>query len=238
MFGISNLTDAQIESIFVLARKFSHPAPVFSKNRTVFNVFDQPSTRTLTSFQIAEERLGLRHINAMTEFSSMQKGESLSETLRVLAEYDPYAIVVRSAAHADWKPNNQVRVINAGSAIDHPTQALIDVFTIGDPSGKTLGFWGDTTQSRVAKSLTELWERMGGHIRDPLNEDCEYVYVLRHMHERYGRLQYLDADQYLMHAGPVTYDEVSFGLVSYHKKSLVYDQVRNGVAVRMAVLSY
>jgi aspartate carbamoyltransferase catalytic subunit len=143
------------------------------RGKTVINLFYEPSTRTRTSFEIAGKRLSADVINISSASSSTTKGETLKDTGRNLQAMNPDLIVIRHAAAgapkilADALP---VPVINAGDgAHEHPTQALLDAFTIREKkktlAGMTVAIIGDITHSRVARSNIALLQKMGAEVR-------------------------------------------------------------------------
>ena len=143
------------------------------RGKTVINLFFEPSTRTWTSFEIAGKRLSADVINISSASSSTTKGETLKDTGRNLQAMNPDLIVIRHAAAgapkilADALP---VPVINAGDgAHEHPTQALLDAFTIREKkktlAGITVAIIGDITHSRVARSNIALLQKMGAVVR-------------------------------------------------------------------------
>lgn len=143
------------------------------RGKTVINLFYEASTRTRTSFEIAGKRLSADVINISSSTSSTTKGETLKDTGRNLQAMNPDLIVIRHAAAgapkilADALP---VPVINAGDgAHEHPTQALLDAFTIREKkktiAGLTVTIIGDITHSRVARSNIALLQKMGAAVR-------------------------------------------------------------------------
>jgi aspartate carbamoyltransferase catalytic subunit len=143
------------------------------RGKTVINLFYEASTRTRTSFEIAGKRLSADVINISSSTSSTTKGETLKDTGRNLQAMNPDLIVIRHAAAgapkilADALP---VPVINAGDgAHEHPTQALLDAFTIREKkktlAGITVAIIGDITHSRVARSNAALLKKMGAAVR-------------------------------------------------------------------------
>jgi aspartate carbamoyltransferase catalytic subunit len=143
------------------------------RGKTVINLFYEASTRTRTSFEIAGKRLSADVINISSSTSSTTKGETLKDTGRNLQAMNPDLIVIRHAAAgapkilADALP---VPVINAGDgAHEHPTQALLDAFTIREKkntiAGLTVTIIGDITHSRVARSNIALLQKMGAKVR-------------------------------------------------------------------------
>jgi aspartate carbamoyltransferase catalytic subunit len=252
------------------------------RGRTVVNLFYEASTRTSSSFELAAKRLSADVVSIRSAGSSVDKGESLKDTVQTLSAYDPAALVIRSphvgAAQlvAGWTPAS---VINAGDGKhEHPTQALLDVFTLrrrlGSLDGANIWIIGDVMHSRVARSNILAFTRMGATVTvcgpptliprdiDALGchstatlddlEQADVVYVLRmqleRMHDsfvpslREYATQYqinaarLGPDQLLMHPGPVNRGvELSADAID-SPQALIGEQVKAGVAVRMAVL--
>ena len=252
------------------------------RGRTVVNLFYEASTRTSSSFELAAKRLSADVVSIRSTGSSVEKGESLKDTVQTLSAYDPAAIVIRSphvgAAQlvAGWTP---AAVINAGDGKhEHPTQALLDVFTLRRKLGslESARIWivGDVIHSRVARSDILAFTRMGAEVTvcgpptliprqvealgceaattlDRLHE-ADVVYVLRMQRERMRdsfvpslreyaeRYQIstrrLRPGQLVMHPGPVNRGVELSGEVIDSAQALIGDQVKAGVAVRMAVL--
>jgi aspartate carbamoyltransferase catalytic subunit len=220
LISIEDLDRAGIERILELARSFAEVSgreikkvPAL-KGRTVVNLFYESSTRTSSSFELAAKRLSADVVSIRSAGSSVDKGESLKDTVQTLSAYDPAAIVIRSpwagAAQqiAAW---TEAAVINAGDGKhEHPTQALLDVFTLvqalGSLEGRNIWIVGDVLHSRVARSNILAFQRMGAsvtvcgpptliprHIKSLgcAAEDtlaglaaADVVYVLRMQHER------------------------------------------------------
>ncbi|MBV9465441.1 MAG: aspartate carbamoyltransferase catalytic subunit, partial [Solirubrobacterales bacterium] len=142
------------------------------RGRTVVNLFYESSTRTSSSFELAAKRLSADVVNVRSIGSAVDKGESLKDTVQTLSAYDPAAIVIRSpevgAAQlvAGW---TEAAVINAGDGKhEHPTQALLDVFTLRRKLGslEQANIWivGDVMHSRVARSDILAFKRMGASV--------------------------------------------------------------------------
>src|SRR5438477_1289510 len=184
------------------------------RGRTIVNLFYESSTRTSSSFELAAKRLSADVVSVRSQGSSIDKGESLKDTVQTLSAYDPAAIVIRSphagAAQlvAGWTPAS---VVNAGDGKhEHPTQALLDTFTLrrrlGRLDGTRIWIVGDVLHSRVARSNILALQRMGAHVTVcgpptliPRNiealgcdataslerlHDADVVYVLRMQQER------------------------------------------------------
>src|SRR5881409_3713372 len=142
------------------------------RGRTVVNLFYESSTRTSSSFELAAKRLSADVVSVRSAGSSVDKGESLKDTVQTLSAYDPAALVIRSphagAAQlvAGW---TTASVINAGDGKhEHPTQALLDVFTLrrrlGTLDGSRIWIVGDVLHSRVARSNILALRRMGAEV--------------------------------------------------------------------------
>jgi aspartate carbamoyltransferase catalytic subunit len=139
------------------------------RGRTIINLFYEASTRTSSSFELAAKRLSADLVTVKAQGSSVDKGESLKDTIQTLSAYDPAAIVFRSpnvgaaTLVARWTPAS---VINAGDGKhEHPTQALLDLYTLKRRAGSLEGLkiWivGDVLHSRVARSGILAFSRMG-----------------------------------------------------------------------------
>ncbi|MBE2191466.1 MAG: aspartate carbamoyltransferase catalytic subunit [Alphaproteobacteria bacterium] len=146
--------------------------PQTLNGKVILTLFTENSTRTRNSFEMAALRLGARLLNWDEKISSAKKGETFSDTLRYLNGYRPDAIVMR---HHEYNAPNYVAglvdcpVINAGDSYrEHPTQALLDAFTIRECKGKieglTVAIIGDLAHSRVANSDVSLLTKMGATI--------------------------------------------------------------------------
>ncbi|MBO1510488.1 aspartate carbamoyltransferase catalytic subunit [Metabacillus bambusae] len=189
----------------------------------VSNLFFEPSTRTRFSFEVAEKKLGLQVLNFTAEHSSVQKGETLYDTVKTLESIGANAVVIRHQEDhffEDLIGKVSIPVINAGDGCGHhPTQSLLDLLTIKQEFGKfeglTISIHGDIRHSRVARSNAEVLTRLGANVlfsgpsewRDPLNTYGQYVEVneaiaksdvvmlLRIQHERHDEKS--NAENYL-----------------------------------------
>jgi aspartate carbamoyltransferase catalytic subunit len=142
------------------------------RGRTVVNLFFEPSTRTRTSFEIAEKRLSADTLSIATATSSVTKGETLADTVRNLEAMSPDMIVMRHASSG--APHMLARfcrstIINAGDGMhEHPTQALLDAFTIREHKGRLanlkVAIVGDLLHSRVLRSNVLLLKTMGADV--------------------------------------------------------------------------
>ncbi len=142
------------------------------RGKTIINLFYEPSTRTRTSFEIAGKRLSADVVNISTSVSSTVKGETLKDTGKNLQAMAPDLVVLRHSVAgapkilADSLPAS---IINAGDgAHEHPTQALLDAFTIREKKGKIEGLKiaiiGDITHSRVARSNIHALKKLGAEV--------------------------------------------------------------------------
>src|ERR1700752_762223 len=178
LLPLDDLDRASIERILDRAESFDEvsgreikkvPA---SRGRTIVNLFYESSTRTSSSFELAAKRLSADVVSVRSQGSAVDKGESLKDTVQTLSAYDPAAIVIRSphagaaGLVARWTP---AAVINAGDGKhEHPTQALLDVFTLrrrlGSLDGANIWIVGDVLHSRVARSNILALNRMGAAV--------------------------------------------------------------------------
>jgi aspartate carbamoyltransferase catalytic subunit len=299
LLGIRDLSREEILTILDTVESFKQisdrdikKVPTL-RGKTIINFFFEPSTRTRTSFEIAAKRLSADTINISASSSSVTKGETLADTALNLQAMSPDSIIIRHSSPG--VPHQLSRlvdasIINAGDgAHEHPTQALLDAYTIRERKGRIAGLKvaivGDIMHSRVARSNTFLLTRLGAEVRiggprtlippdyetlrDPEVEGAltvcdtiddairgaDVVMMLRIQHERmsaaffpsikeysiqYGltaaRLDLAAPDCIVLHPGPVNRGvEISSEIVD-GARSLILDQVANGVAVRMAVL--
>ena len=178
LLGIRQLDKSEIVTILDQAEAFREIAtrPIKKvpalQGRTVINLFYEPSTRTRTSFEVAEKRLSADVYNFSASTSSVTKGETLVDTIRNLEAMQPNAFVVRHSYAGSLevvKANTKASVINAGDgACEHPTQALLDALTIrqhkGDFEGLKVAIIGDIAHSRVARSNIYLLRKMGAEV--------------------------------------------------------------------------
>lgn len=159
------------ESFFEVSRRAVKKVPTL-RGKTVLNMFFEPSTRTRTSFEIAGKRLSADVINFSASGSATSKGETLRDTMMTIQAMNPDLIIIRhgasGAAHHATK-HTQARVVNAGDGMhEHPTQALLDAFTIRRRKKKLAGLrvaiCGDIAHSRVARSNAYLLKTMGAEV--------------------------------------------------------------------------
>jgi aspartate carbamoyltransferase catalytic subunit len=291
LLGIEALDRVEIEAILDRAKNFQPQQAAgrreMLRGRMIVNLFFEASTRTRTSFEIAAKRLGADAISITASGSSVDKGESLVDTLNTLGAMHPDAIVMRHAASG--APHFLARhlpipIINAGDGThEHPTQALLDARTILDrrPSleGLRAAIIGDIAHSRVARSNMYLLSKFGAEIvlcgpasllpvelakiapgvtlthdiREAIR-DADVIMMLRVQLERqheaafsaseyfrfYGlRLEHMGLakpDAIVMHPGPINRGREISSEVADSQRSVILNQVENGIAVRMAVL--
>jgi aspartate carbamoyltransferase catalytic subunit len=292
LLDIESLTAEEILTVLDTAREFKtvgkraiKKVPAL-RGRTVVNLFVEPSTRTRISFELSEQRLSADIINFTAEASSLKKGETLKDTARNLEALNADFIVMRhnaaGAAHFLSRVVN-AHVINAGDgAHEHPTQALLDAFTIRERTGRIEGLnvtiLGDILYSRVARSniwaLTKLgakvtlcgpstlvprtFEQMGCRVTYNVEEairHADIIHLLRIQHERQRKTIFPGIHEYtavfglnrerlagtkptalIMHPGPVNRGVEIDSEIADSDRSLILEQVTNGIAVRMAVL--
>jgi aspartate carbamoyltransferase catalytic subunit len=250
-------------------------------------MFYEESTRTRLSFETAAKRLSADTMTFSASSSSLVKGESLLDTVRTVEAMGIDAIVVRHRSAgvphrmAGW---TDASIVNAGDGWhEHPTQALLDVFTLRRRRGESLAglrvvIVGDVKHSRVARSNVKAFTALGAEVSlvapptlmppdmegwpvktsydlDELLPSTDVLYVLRVQRERisealfptlreyavrYGvtteRLARLPADALVMHPGPTNRGVEIDAAAADDPRSVIEEQVRNGVAVRMAVL--
>ena len=292
LVGIAPLKPGEIqlildtaEGLLEIARRPIKKVPTL-RGRTVVNLFMEPSTRTRFSFEVAEKRLSADTLNFSAGTSSVSKGETLIDTARNLMAMAPDFIVMRhpnSGAPHRLATMVPASIINAGDGInEHPTQALLDAFTmrrhLGSLEGLKVVIAGDIRHSRVARSNAFLLGKMGAEVRfvapaslmplgverlgvtpysrlEPALVGANVVMMLRIQRERQGNMnfpssrEYFDffgltperlekaaADALVMHPGPMNRGVEIDSRVADGPRSVILEQVTNGVAIRMAIL--
>jgi aspartate carbamoyltransferase catalytic subunit len=262
------------------------------RGRTIVNLFAEDSTRTRISFEAAAKRLSADVINFSAKGSSVSKGESLKDTAQTLQAMGADAVIIRhsasGAAHTlaahKWMEGS---VINAGDGThEHPSQALLDAFTIrkhlahgeNDLTGLHVAIVGDVLHSRVARSNVLLLTKLGASVTlvapptllpvgveewpvnisyslDAVIEQVDAVMMLRLQLERMSESYFPNAREYshyfalnadrvkmmkksaiIMHPGPMNRGLEITADSADSARSVILDQVRNGVSVRMAIL--
>jgi aspartate carbamoyltransferase catalytic subunit len=292
LLDIESLSVAEIVTVLDTAKAFKavgeraiKKVPAL-RGKTVVNLFVEPSTRTRISFELAAQRLTADIVNFTADASSLKKGETLKDTARNLEALNADFIIIRHSASGAPHFLSRVlkaSVINAGDgAHAHPTQSLLDAFTIRERKGKIAGLnvtiLGDILYSRVARSniwaLTKLganvtlcgpstlvpktFEQMGCRVTYNVEEairDADIINLLRIQHERQrkamfpgigeyttlfgltkARLALTRPDALIMHPGPINRGVEIDSDLADSNRSLILEQVTNGLAVRMAVL--
>ena len=294
LLDIRTLDEEEIEFVLSNARTFKE---VFKRRvkkvptlrgKHVLNLFYEPSTRTLSSFEIAANRLSADVTNFSVSSSSVTKGESILDTIETLESMQVDYLIVRHGASG--VPNliarhSKASVLNAGDGWHaHPTQALLDAFTLReiwpDLTGKKIVIVGDILHSRVARSTSTLLHKLGAEVAilgpgtlvpqarwdwlkvygtfdEALAWKPDVIYLLRvqserlngepffpslgeyHRHfgvsdERFERIA--GEGIYVMHPGPVNRGVELVDSVMTYERSLINQQVENGIAVRMSCL--
>ena len=292
LLGIEELSADEINFLLDSALAFKQVGERFVKKvpslrgKTVINLFIEPSTRTRSSFELAAKRLSADVINITASASSLAKGETLKDTALNLQALNADLIVIRhSSAGSPHFLGKLLKasVINAGDgAHEHPTQALLDAFTIREKKGKIEGLkvtiLGDILYSRVARSniwlLTKLgaqvtlagpstlvprvFEEFGCRVTYDIEEairDADVINLLRIQHERQRHTMFPSIGEYtamfglnkerfartkpdamIMHPGPINRGVEIDSDIADCERSVILEQVTNGLAVRMAVL--
>lgn len=262
------------------------------RGRTIVNLFAEDSTRTRISFEAAAKRLSADVINFSAKGSSLSKGESLKDTAMTLQAMGADAVVIRHPAsgaaqrlaESEWMSGS---VVNAGDGThEHPSQALLDAFTIrkhlgmggSDLSGLSIAIVGDILHSRVARSNVLLLSMLGAEVTlvapptllpvgiqnwpvtvsydfDTVIPHVDVVMMLRVQQERMSDLFFPNAREYsryfglngermakmkkgaiVMHPGPMNRGLEISAEVADSARSVITEQVTNGVSVRMAIL--
>jgi aspartate carbamoyltransferase catalytic subunit len=178
LLSVSHASREELERILDRAESFAEvgkrdikKVPTL-RGRTVVNLFYESSTRTSSSFELAAKRLSADVVSIKSQGSSVDKGESLKDTIATLSAYDPAIIVIRHpyAGAADLVTRwTEASVVNAGDGKhEHPSQALLDVFTLrrrlGSLDGVNIWIVGDVLHSRVARSCLQAFELMGARV--------------------------------------------------------------------------
>lgn len=179
ILGIKDLTRDEIETVFELANSFKElskrevkKAPAL-RGKTVINMFFESSTRTRTSFELAAKRLSADVLNFSSTMSSLSKGETIVDTIKNLESYHPDILVIRigySSCLYNFSQYTTASIINAGDGNnEHPTQALLDMFTVKDIKGflenLVVLIVGDIKHSRVARSNIFGFQKFSSKVR-------------------------------------------------------------------------
>jgi aspartate carbamoyltransferase catalytic subunit len=292
LLGLEYLDREEINLILETAKPFKE---LFTRSvkkvpplrgKTVVLLFYEPSTRTRISFELAAKRLSADVLNISASTSSVAKGESLIDTAKTLEAMKADFVVIRhsmAGAPQILARTISASIVNAGDGThEHPTQGLLDMFTIWEKKGRLSGLKvaivGDILHSRVARS--NIWglnkmgakvyvvgpatlippriEQMGVKIfydLDEIIDELDVINILRIQIERQkenlfpslreyneifgitdGRLKRAKKDLLVMHPGPMNRGIEISSSVAEGSRSVITEQVTNGIAVRMAVL--
>lgn len=281
LLSMEHLSNDEILTILDRAKDFENgEQPKLSRAYHVANLFFEPSTRTKTSFEMAERRIGCTVIPFDAGFSSAVKGETMYDTVKTLEMIGIDAVVIRAKEdeyYNELLEGINVAVINGGDgAGQHPSQSLLDLYTIHKEFGKFEGLnitiVGDVSHSRVAKSNASALAKLGANVRfmcpeawagdfeaahswEDVLEDSDVIMLLRIQHERHSVSKNFSKESYheefgltvererrmkegaiIMHPAPVNRDvEIADELVECGR-SRIFEQVRNGVFTRMAIV--
>ncbi|MCY9548245.1 aspartate carbamoyltransferase catalytic subunit [Lysinibacillus xylanilyticus] len=281
LLSMEHLTIEEINHILDRAQAFENgEASSLSRPYNVANLFFEPSTRTKTSFEMAERKVGCIVIPFDASFSSVTKGETLYDTVKTLEMIGMDAVVIRAKEDAYYNElleGINVSIINGGDGTgQHPSQSLLDLYTIrkefGSFEGLNVTIAGDISHSRVAKSNALALQRLGANVHflcpedwagsfeahhswDDLIEISDVIMLLRVQHERHKVNKSFSKESYhneygltierekqmkekaiIMHPAPVNRDvEIASELVEC-ERSRIFEQVRNGVYTRMAIV--
>lgn len=294
LLDTKDLTNAEIDCAMALAAEFKkfrsqHLPPMdVLAGKTIANVFYENSTRTRSSFELAAKSLGATVLNFDVGSSSVSKGETILDTAHTLASMDIDCIVQRHSSSGSCHQlaqqlGDQLHFVNAGDGWNgHPTQGLLDAFTmlevLGSLKGAKVAIVGDITHSRVARSNIWLLQKFGAEVHiagpatlipagldklgvkvhyelEPAIKNADFIMALRLQLERqkqgllasigeYKKLYRIDhkclslakPKVKVMHPGPLNRGiEITSDLADDPNLSLIETQVKNGVAIRMAV---
>lgn len=292
LLSIADLGRDEIDELLRLTDSFVEvsgraiPKVPALRGKTVVSLFYEDSTRTRLSFETAAKRLSADTMNFSVGTSSVKKGESLRDTVETIEAMGVDAIVVRHrSSGVPWQLTRwgTSAIVNAGDGWhEHPTQALLDCYTIrerlGSLDGRHIAIVGDIKHSRVARSDVLAFTALGArvtlvapptllppsmvgwpvevsHSLDEVLPKADVVYLLRMQLERQDealvpslreytaewgltarRAERLGPDTLVMHPGPMNRGVEIAAEVTDLPNAVILDQVRNGVAVRMAVL--
>jgi aspartate carbamoyltransferase catalytic subunit len=292
LITVEELSLAEIEQIHATAEAFKKILKTSAKKvpalqgKTIVNLFLEPSTRTRLAFEMAAKRLSADVISFDAASSSTQKGETLRDTAENIQALNADMLVIRHGASGSPLYLSRILdlpVINAGDgAHEHPTQGLLDTFTMkehfGSMRGRKVAILGDILFSRVARSNLHALTKMGAavtlvgpstlvpawftdfgvtvsHDLKSALADAEVVMLLRIQHERQSaghfpsigeytsmfglnktRASWLNPRAIIMHPGPINRGVEIDSELADGERSVILEQVSNGIAIRMAVL--
>ena len=298
LLSINDLSKAEAISILDTAQELARVSDGPMKKlptlrgRTIVNLFAEDSTRTRISFEAAAKRLSADVINFSSKGSSISKGESLKDTAQTLQAMGADAVIIRHSASgaaqrladSKWMSGS---VINAGDGThEHPSQALLDAFTIrkhlskggNDLAGLRVAIVGDVLHSRVARSNVLLLAKLGAQVilvapptllpvgieswpcqisydLDEVIASVDAIMMLRIQLERMSEMYFPNAREYsryfglnsdriramkteaiVMHPGPMNRGLEITADAADGARSVIVEQVSNGVSIRMAIL--
>ena len=284
MLTTADLTVEKINSLLIAADEFSK-GKVLKPTKEIYvsNLFFEDSTRTKTSFDIAERKLGLQVVPFDVTSSSVNKGESLYDTVKTLQTLGVNLLVIRHKQDQFYKELKEIDlpIINGGDGTgNHPSQTLLDLMTIHQEFGKfkglKIGIVGDVKHSRVANSNAVALRKLGAKVYfsgpekwfdegaiingtylsiDDLVKEVDVLMLLRIQHERHDEKMKISLNNYhkkfgltlerektmkqnaiIMHPAPINRGvEIHDDLVE-SPRSRIFQQMRNGVFARMAIL--
>lgn len=284
MLTTADLTVEKINSLLIAADEFSK-GKVLKPTKEIYvsNLFFEDSTRTKTSFDIAERKLGLQVVPFDVTSSSVNKGESLYDTVKTLQTLGVNLLVIRHKQDQFYKELKEIDlpIINGGDGTgNHPSQTLLDLMTIHQEFGKfkglKIGIVGDVKHSRVANSNAVALRKLGAKVYfsgpekwfdegaiingtylsiDDLVKEVDVLMLLRIQHERHDEKMKISFNNYhkkfgltlerektmkqnaiIMHPAPINRGvEIHDDLVE-SPRSRIFQQMRNGVFARMAIL--
>ena len=284
MLTTADLTVEKINSLLIAADEFSK-GKVLKPTKEIYvsNLFFEDSTRTKTSFDIAERKLGLQVVPFDVTSSSVNKGESLYDTVKTLQTLGVNLLVIRHKQDQFYKELKEIDlpIINGGDGTgNHPSQTLLDLMTIHQEFGKfkglKIGIVGDVKHSRVANSNAVALRKMGAKVYfsgpekwfdegaiingtylsiDDLVKEVDVLMLLRIQHERHDEKMKISLNNYhkkfgltlerektmkenaiIMHPAPINRGvEIHDDLVE-SPRSRIFQQMKNGVYARMAIL--
>ena len=292
LLGLEDMNREEIICLLDKAKEFqkvlSQKGSVLDllKGKRIINLFMEPSTRTRVAFEVAAKTLSADIISIAESSSSLTKGETLRDTALNIQALGADAIVIRHSSPGSalfLSKTIDVPIINAGDgAHEHPSQALLDIFTLrenlGALDGKKITILGDILFSRVARSnlwglkklgasvtfagpstlVPEGFEKLGAKVTHNLHralENADAVMLLRIQHERQSSSHFPSLSEYtkifglssnqekipanktlILHPGPINRGVEIDSTLADCSRSLILEQVSNGVAVRMAIL--
>ena len=284
MLTTKDLTVEKINALLKSAQEFAEGKTVKAVDEIfVSNLFFEDSTRTKTSFDLAQRKLGLQVVPFDVTASSVNKGESLYDTVKTLESLGVNLTVIRHKQDKYYEElkNIGIPIINGGDGSgNHPSQTLLDLMTIQQEFGKfkgvKIGIVGDVKHSRVANSNAEALRKLGAKVYfsgpekwfdegtiingtylsiDDLVTEVDVVMLLRIQHERHGEKMKISLESYhrkfgltkdrekmmkkgaiIMHPAPINRGVEIAGELVECERSRVFQQMKNGVFARMAIL--